>query len=145
MAQNSCLGGQPIRSFSLQLPNQRPTNQSKVTIHLASNNPPGGYKKQNGTRKPNARGAAAKPGEGENDEKKKKKEKQKKQKKAKRKRKGRNKDEKGNQASDHGEENPTQFKGELNQALFPSNNDDDKRPRWGKYRPSKQATKRATK
>ena len=75
MAQNSCLGGQPIRSFSSHLPHQRPTNQSKVTIHLASNNPAGGYKRQNGTRKPNARGAAAKPGEGENDEKKKKKEK----------------------------------------------------------------------
>jgi len=39
-----------------------------VTIHLASNNPPGGYKKQNGTRKPNARGVAAKPGKEENDE-----------------------------------------------------------------------------
>ena len=78
MAQNSCLGGRPIRSFSSHPPNQRPTNQSKVTIHLASNNPPGGYKRQNGTRNPNARGVAAKPGEEENDEKRRKRKKRKK-------------------------------------------------------------------
>ena len=104
MAQNSCLGGQPIRSFNSRPPNQRPTNQSKVTIHLASNNPAGGYKRQKRTRKPDARGAAAKAG---NEEKRKKKEKQKKEK-------AETENKKGNQANDDGEENPAQFNSMVN-------------------------------
>ena len=100
MAQNSCLGGQPIRSFNSCLPNQRPTNQSKVTIHLASNNPAGGYIKQKRTRKPDARGAAA-------NKRRKKNEKEKKEK-------AETETKKGDQASDDGEENPAQFNSMVN-------------------------------
>ena len=107
MAQNSCLGGQPIRSFNSCLPNQRPTNQSKVTIHLASNNPAGGYKRQKRTRKPDARGAAAKAG---NEEKRKKKKKNAKEKKEKEE----TENKKGDQANDDGEENPAQFNSMVN-------------------------------
>ena len=87
-------------------PNQRPTNQSKVTIHLASNNPAGGYKRQKRTKKPDARGPAVKAGT-EEKRKKKKNEKEKKEK-------AETENKKGNQANDDGEENPAQFNSMVN-------------------------------
>ena len=117
MAQNSCLGGRPIRSFSSHPPNQRPTNQSKVTIHLASNNPAGGYKRQKRTRKPDARGAAAKAG---NEEKRKKKRETEE-------RKGRNGKQERRPSKRRRRRRPSSipFNGELSRALSQSDNGDN--------------------
>ena len=138
MAQNSCLGGQPIRSFNPRPPNQRPTNQSKVTIHLASNNPAGGYKKQKGTRKPDARGAAAKAG---NEEKRKKKRETEE-------RKGRNGKQERRPSKRRRRRRPSSipFNGELSRALSQSDNGDDEGQDGGSIeRASDQASDQVTK
>ena len=142
MAQNSCLGGQPIRSFNSCPPNQRPTNQSKVTIHLASNNPAGGYKRQKRTRNPDARGAAAKAGNEEKRKNKKQKNREREE------RKGRNGKQERQPSKRRRRRKPSsiQFNGELSRALSQSDNGDDEGQDGGSIeRASDQASDQVTK